>query len=182
MLPLLTTVPQWHLLFTRRIWASPAVGPVSPGLLILNVSMPLPPSAVSAPGPTPDTAQSPADEFVTQHYPFLPGSQTSTPTCELLAIDTNVTVSALLGAAAALPQAGSPVMAQFEPPESLESRLSSVQLSSNYVRPDFFWCGYGGHLPFWHITGVRWWFFSDVDGHDSGFDLAWLGGWRQVLS
>ena len=41
----------------------------------LKVSLLLPQSSVSAPDP----AQSPADEFATQHYPSLPGSRTSTP-------------------------------------------------------------------------------------------------------
>ena len=94
---------------------------------------------MSIPVPTPDPAQSPADEMVTQQYPSLPGSHTSTPTYGFLSVDTDVVVSASLGAAAAVPLTGSPIMARFGPldlPESQESRLSSVQLSPNRVRPD----------------------------------------------
>ena len=49
-------------------------------------------------------------------------------------------MSASLGAVAAVPLTGSPIMARFEPlslPESQESRLSSVQLSPNRVQSDF---------------------------------------------
>ena len=98
--------------------------------------LPLPQSAMSVPGPTPDPAQSPA----TQQYPSLPGSRTSTPTYGFLKIDTDVAVSVSLGAAAAVPPTGSLIMARFEPlnlPESQESRLLSVQLSPNPVWPDF---------------------------------------------
>ena len=58
----------------------------------------------------------------------------------ILCSPVSVAVSAPLGAAAALPQTASPIMAQFGPlnlPESQESRMSSVQLSSNRVQSDF---------------------------------------------
>ena len=74
--------------------------------------------------PTPEPAQLPADEFVTQHYDSLPGFRTPTPTYELLSVDTDVAMSASLGAVAAVPLAGSPIMTRFEPlhlPESKES-------------------------------------------------------------
>ena len=121
---------------------SPAVGPVSSGLPrpTMKVSLPLPQSTVSVPVPTPDPAQSSADEMVNQQYPSLPGSRTSTPTYGFLSVDTNVAVSASMGAAAAVPPTGSPIMARFGPlnlPELQPSRLSSVQLSTNRVRPDF---------------------------------------------
>ena len=67
-------------MFRLQIWnccvpMAPAVGTVSPGLPrpTLKVSLLLPQSAVWAPGPTPDPAQSPADEFATQNYPSLSG-------------------------------------------------------------------------------------------------------------
>ena len=82
-----------------RVPMSPAVGPVSPGLLLTQ-------SAVSVPGPTPDPAQSLTDELVTQQYPSLPGSRTSTSTYGFLSIDTNDVMSASLGAAAAVPRLG----------------------------------------------------------------------------
>ena len=105
-----------------------------------KVSLPLPQSAVSVPVPTPDPAQSPADGMVNQQYPSLPGSRTSTPTYGFLSVDTDVAVSASMGAAAAVPPTGSPIMARFGPlnlPGLQPSRLSSVQLSPNHVLPDF---------------------------------------------
>ena len=55
------------------------------------------------------------------------------PTYDLLSIDTDVAVSASLGAAVAVSPDGSPIMTRFE---LQESRLSSVQLSPNRVWPD----------------------------------------------
>ena len=124
--------------FAYRAPMAPAVNLSFPGQPrpTPRMSLPLPQSAMSVPGLTPDPAQSPA----TQQYPSLPGSRTSTPTYGFLKIDTDVAVSVSLGAAAAVPPTGSLIMARFEPlnlPESQESRLLSVQLSPNPVWPDF---------------------------------------------
>ena len=70
---------------------APAVNLSSPGRPrpTVNMSLPLPQFAMSAPGLGPAPAQLPADEFVTPDCPSLPGSRMSTPTYELLSTDSD---------------------------------------------------------------------------------------------
>ena len=126
--PALTEDPLRLQIPDSRVPMAPAAGPVLLQFVVL------------APGQAPAPAQSPADEFDPRNSPPLPGSRTSTPTYELLSTDTDVPLSASWGAAAAVPLAGSPLVAHFEPinlPVSQELRLSLVLLSPNRVRQDF---------------------------------------------
>ena len=103
-------------------------------VVLLKVSLPLPQSVVTVPVPTPDPAQSPADEMVTHniHLCLVPARRpTPTGSSRL------TRMLPCLFAAAAVPPTGSPIMARFGPLNLTESHESPVQLSPNCVRPDF---------------------------------------------
>ena len=134
--PLLLQIPD------SSVPLAPADNPISSSLSnpTLKVSLPVSQCVVSAPGLAQAPVASPAVASAAPSSPSLPGSRTSIPNYDLLPIDIDFTLSASQGAAAAVPPAGSPIVARFEPvhlPVSQDSRFSSVLLSPNRVHHGF---------------------------------------------